>query len=210
VLWEYCGKVLVRLSADVVVKVGTQLDIDEVATMDYVRHHTLDVPISQLLGIISIDATTYIFMTYLQGTLLDQLWPILTNTDKSSIQSQPNSITRALRQIPYGDTTHLKTDYALGGGVPPRCKDARRQKRSSRSAIYSEAEFNDFILSNPHPGYSKSYLNWLRSMLRDDHRIVMSHGDLRPGNILVIGCDTGNADSPRSEGPNIRITGIAD
>lgn len=74
----------------------------------------------------------------------------------------------------------------LGSLIPPYiCKDTRLHVRTG-GPIYNEAEFNGFLLRTPLKSVSSSYLKWLRSCLRDDHQIVLSHGDLNPKNIILL------------------------
>jgi len=82
---------------------------------------------------------------------------------------------------------------------PHRCKDTRKWTRSS-GPIFSEAEFNDFLLRCPRKGFSLSYMAWLRSCLKDNHRIVLTHGDLNPKNIILLDGENGT----------VSVSGIVD
>ncbi len=67
----------------------------------------------------------------------------------------------------------------------PTCKDARRHVRCSVGAVRNEAEFNAFLLAQTVA--SDSFIAFAKSrLLREDHRIVMTHGDLHPRNIMVM------------------------
>jgi len=46
--------------------------------------------------------------------------------------------------------------------------------------------FNELLLTSPPSRISHGYKRWIASMLRTDHHIVFTHGDLRPQNILVV------------------------
>ena len=98
---------------------------------------------------------------------------------KSSTRSQLNIIVKQLRNV------SLPTSPILGSGSLPRCKDGRRHKRVSTTPLATEKDFDDFLMSNPLIRISGFYLRFLNSLLRDNHRIVMTHGDLRPGNVMV-------------------------
>jgi thiamine kinase-like enzyme len=65
-------------------------------------------------------------------------------------------------------------------------KDIRRDVRVNVAPIYSETQFNDFLLDSPTSRAAFGYKSWLRSILRVDHRIVFSHADFHPRNIMVV------------------------
>lgn len=66
----------------------------------------------------------------------------------------------------------------------------RNQKYEAHSIIYDEAALNEFVcslaLQNP-----RIYL--LRRAMREDHRVVFTHGFLHPRNIMVEVCEKDGA-----------------
>jgi aminoglycoside phosphotransferase (APT) family kinase protein len=72
------------------------------------------------------------------------------------------------------------------------------RKRVSKPNISTEAQFNEFLLADPTPRVRNTYLTFLRRLLRDDHRLVMTHGDLHPRNVLV------------STGDSVEVAGLID
>ena len=72
----------------------------------------------------------------------------------------------------------------------PVCKDTRRRERRNDCPIYREADFNDFLVSTNTEHAAPYFRTWIRRLLRDDHRIVLTHGDLHGGNIMIN--DTGD------------------
>jgi aminoglycoside phosphotransferase len=181
VIWDQ-GVSIVKFNARIVVKFGSGMDIDEAVTMAHIRKHAPALPIPESLGVASIDGYKYHFMTFIEGTTLDKVWPSLTPPMKQSIQLQLCEIMQRLRRIP------LPPDPAIGSGDPPRCKDFRRQVRIAPAKIYTENDFNEFLLSGHHThdrGTTPFYLRMLRSRMRTDHRMCITHGDLRPANIVV-------------------------
>lgn len=103
-------------------------------------------------------------------------------------------------------------EAALGGGLPARCKDVRRSERVAAVQIKTEAEFNDFLCSEP--GRSNTpWINMIRSFMRDDHAIVVTHGDLHPRNIMVTrdgATSIRDHSDPVNERQDIRISSIID
>ena len=176
------GAVVVQLNARIAVKCGPGMDFDEAITISHIRKHAPDLPIPESLGVASINSTKYHFMTFIEGVTLDKIWSSLTIPMKQSIRTQLGDILQHIRAIP------LPPDPAIGSGDPPRCKDFRRQVRIDPTKIYTEKDFNEFLLSNPYAhdrGISPFYLRMLKSRMRTDHRLCMTHGDLRPANIIV-------------------------
>ena len=51
----------------------------------------------------------------------------------------------------------------------------------------NESAFNDHLVSVAEPYMDETTLPSIRALMRDDHRIVFTHGDLAPRNILVQG-----------------------
>ncbi|KAF2136078.1 uncharacterized protein K452DRAFT_354100 [Aplosporella prunicola CBS 121167] len=177
-LSQYGDRNIVQLNNKTIVKHGLGLDCDEAHVMNYIHQVSKDIPLPRPLGAISIDHHTYIFMTLLEGNSLDKFWSSLSKEQKSSVQRQLSATLEKLRSLP------LPSTY-FGGGNIPSCKDTRKFTRSSQSTIQNEADFNQFLLSGPIIRYSQTYIQFLGSLLRTDHRIVMTHGDLHPRNIMV-------------------------
>lgn len=55
----------------------------------------------------------------------------------------------------------------------------------SRSSIFLEAQFNDFILDSLSSRTAPGHKNWLRSMMCVDHHILFTHADIHPRNVMV-------------------------
>lgn len=126
------------------------------------------------------NGVSYLFMTHVPGVTLYSRWPTLNASQKKMVANQLNDMLLALRAVPWSP------GIPLGSIASPHiCKDTRKWTRSS-SVIYSEAEFNDFLLRRPRQGFSTSYVTWLQPRLRQDHRIVLTHGDLNPKNIILL------------------------
>jgi len=90
----------------------------------------------------------------------------------------------------------------LGTLCPPHvCRHLVRALSISQPDIRTVASFHDFLLSDPYPNTSSSYLRWLRSLMKDDYRVVLSHGDFHLGNI-IISDDDGHG--------NVKVNGIID
>lgn len=138
-----------------------------------------DFPLPQPLGSVTFNGMTFIFMTFIEGTTLQELWPSLSAHLKTSVCNQLNTILLNLRSLPLPSTQ-------LGGGARPRCKDVRRSVRCSPMSITNEAEFNDFLLSTTKPRIAQCYKEFIQTKcLYSHHRIVITYSDFHPRNILV-------------------------
>jgi aminoglycoside phosphotransferase (APT) family kinase protein len=178
-LYASGGRTVTQIHPNVVVKTGQELDLNEVTIMEHIHQVSKGFPLPQPLGSVTSNGTTFIFMTFIKGSSLQELWPSLSADLKMSVCDQLNAILLNLRSLPLSSTQ-------LGGGAPPRCKDVRRSVRFSTDPINNEAEFNDFLLSTTQPRIARSFVEFIRTKcLHSHHRIVMTHGDLHPRNILA-------------------------
>ncbi|AEO62052.1 hypothetical protein MYCTH_2312975 [Thermothelomyces thermophilus ATCC 42464] len=205
VLWRLHGTVVLGLSASVVVKIGASLDPDEVENLRYINAHVPDVPAPSFLGCLKAGRKTYHFMSRAAGVTLESVWADLSVEHKTSIKAQLNSIFRTLRKEHDGGRPKF------GGFVSAICKDTRRHQRLSEPTIQTETQFNDFLCRKP--GRTPTpWITMLRSGMRNDHRLVMTHGDLHPRNIMVRweSGDEDGANLDRGEEKRIRITGLID
>jgi aminoglycoside phosphotransferase (APT) family kinase protein len=171
VLYQIPLKWVIRLSPTTVVKFAPGLDISEIQTMRYIWQHKEIIPMPEPLGAISIGWCHYIFISYIEGVTLAEVWPHLTPHLKTSVQSQLGEILQCLRKVP------LQSEY-LGSGDPPLCRDIWRHVRISPTSISTETEFNAFLTSTQRE-LNPVYRKLLTSKLGTGHRIVMTHGDIR-------------------------------
>ncbi|KAK2785454.1 hypothetical protein FQN52_008662 [Onygenales sp. PD_12] len=192
VLWSHFGRVVVQLDEHIVVKFGNNITLTDADTTAHIAKLSDDIPAPRPLGVMSVGKRTYMFMTLVKGDCLGNIWSGLSDVEKISIRDQLDIILGKLRALP------LPSQY-LGGGNPPRCIDCRMWKRESPVPIENETQFNAFLLSGNHRTGRQPYVEFVRPMLRDDHHIVMTHGDLHPRNIMVI----------KEEG-GIQVTGLID
>ncbi|OAX77690.1 hypothetical protein ACJ72_08008 [Emergomyces africanus] len=159
-------------------KTGIDLPLSDFDVIDHIWKVSHDIPAPRPLGAMSVGKRTYIFMSFIEDATLDTQWDSLSNEEKCSIQDQLDTIMKKLRSLP------VPSRY-LGIGNPPCCVDTRMWTRTSPEYIENEGQFNAFLLGNPDPLKTEPYVEFVRSMLREDHRIVLTHGDLHPRNIMA-------------------------
>jgi hypothetical protein len=99
--WESAPQVLskwiVKITASIVVKFALGLDISEYQTMGHFWTHRRNIPMPKLLGAVCYN---YIFMSYVEGDSLADLWLCLLPGPKSSVQSQLRRTLQCLRRMP--------------------------------------------------------------------------------------------------------------
>ncbi|KAK4170648.1 kinase-like domain-containing protein [Triangularia setosa] len=209
VLWALHGTVVIGLGESVVVKIGSSLDPDEVENLRYVNTRAPAVPAPSYLGCLTARQKTCVFMSRADGVTLESLWPGLSTEHKISIRNQLNEIFRALRDGPHAQDVYQGDKPRFGGFTSAICKDMRRQQRLSERAIETEAQFNDFLCHQPGRS-ATAWITMIRSAMRDDHRLVMTHGDLHPRNIMVKWEVDGRGSAPDQTESKIRVTALLD
>jgi len=178
---------VVSLDSDIVVKIGPNLGTDELELLHLLAGHIPSLPAPRPLGQITIGALSYMFMTRVPGRILEERWPTLTLQQKDTLRTFLDSFLSELRTIPHASGSPLGS-----ASDTPVCKDCRREVRTSTEPIYTESEFNCFLVRSNTSRASEGYRRWVLSMLRENHDIVLTHGDLHPGNIMVDIADDGH------------------
>ena len=173
------GSVIVGLTPFIALKVCSRSRIRYLDTYEYIVKHAPRIPVATLLGVLATDRLAYTFMQRVHGVALDKLWSGLNPTEKYAIQQQLIEPFKLLRAVP-----RPSSGFALGTGCPPCCIDFRRHIRESTEPITTESDFNRFLTKLDAPR-SSPLLDMAFSSLREDHEIVMTHGDLHPRNIMV-------------------------
>ncbi|KAI8969541.1 kinase-like protein [Trametes punicea] len=194
-VWEGRSRAVIQVDKNVVVKVVQHLDYEEHGVLEFLEGHVPIIVAPRPLGLITVGSTSFMFMTKIPGATLETRWSSLPAQAKAHIRYLLDEQLTNLRAL------HFPSDSPLGSPVGRRlCKDVRRDERVSPSPIYSESQFNDFLLDSPTSRASSSHKKWLHSMLRTDHRIVFTHADIHPRNIMVV------------DGPSgaIELSGILD
>jgi len=160
-------------------KVGDDLDPDEAGTMRFLEERAPSLPAPRCMGLLTIGRRSLLFMTKVLGDTLESRWTDLSAQSKTDIQKSLSDAISVLRSI---DKPREQPFGSLSG----RCRDIRISDRYTDSPIYDEAAFNQFLLTSPQSRVSNGYKTWIASMLRTDHRIVFTHGDFHPRNIMVV------------------------
>ncbi|RAK99616.1 aminoglycoside phosphotransferase family protein [Aspergillus ibericus CBS 121593] len=184
VIWHLGSTAVLGLTPNLVMKVGNDIDVDHLETLEYIRQQNLRIPMPEIHGVLrqSGTARNFVFMSRVPGEPLDLMWKTLSPQQKASVKEQLNAIFTDLRSVPVAPSDEPNAVY--GGGKPRRCKDTRRQIRMADAPIGNESEFNRFLSSDPRRTETGN-IAMIRSYLGTDHKLVMTHGDLHPRNIMV-------------------------
>lgn len=185
VIWHLGSTAVLGLNSEIVMKIGNDIDIGHIHTLEYIKHHAPRVPIPDIHGILQQPNSNRIFflMSRAPGEPLDSKWEFLGENEKSSIREQLDTIVGYFRFLPAPVTD--ETQAVLGGGSPRRCKDARREVHVAQGCISNERQFNEFLTSHPHRAQAGS-ISMIKSYLTDDHKVFLAHGDFHPRNIMVL------------------------
>ncbi|KAJ8520296.1 hypothetical protein ONZ45_g2851 [Pleurotus djamor] len=195
VIWECDSRAVIQVGNDVVVKVAERLEHDEHAILQFVQDHFPSIVAPRPLGLSTIGSVSFMFMTHIPGATLESRWPTLTLQQRIHITQVLDVALKDLRSL------KLPEGSPLGSPVGLRlCKDVRRDERVSKSPIYSEDEFNDFLMNPQTSRAAIGFKRWLRPMLQSDHEVVFTHADFHPRNIMVL-------DAPDE---TVQLSGILD
>jgi aminoglycoside phosphotransferase len=181
ILWELYNRKVVKVAEKIVVKLGRGVHDfrDEVILMELVANFT-SIPVPRVFGFHHNDNDEcFVFMSYAEGCTLESVWNSLGTEGRDKIVSQLQGYFAELRSLPP------PSPVIFGSIATGICRDARRHERQRRY-IGSESQFNEF-LGDFTLRRNSDHVRLLLSGLKEDHRIVLTHGDLHPRNIIVRG-----------------------
>ena len=179
IIWEMGSRKVLRLNDQLVVKsgVGYLSGVDEAELMRFVKKNT-SIPVPEVFCVHVVENRYYIFMSYIEGDTLDNKWLSLPMEKKGKIADQLHAFITEMRALPFPH------GESLGSLATRRCKDIRRSSFKAASPILTESQFNAFLVSLLKNQQSE-YIAMLASSLQTDHKIVLTHGDLHPRNVIV-------------------------
>ncbi|KAI1814531.1 hypothetical protein GGS20DRAFT_548154 [Poronia punctata] len=194
---------VIGLGPHYAVKTDKPGDLDQITNLQYVHDKFPDIPAPRCLGTIADGERIYFFMSRSPGSTLESVWPDLSASTKVSIRNQLNSLFHHIRS----PCLQKQGEKALiGGFVSGVGKDVRRTERIASKPVRSEEEFNEFLCSKPRRTQTM-FIKSVRSAMSHSHRIVATHGDLHPRNIMV---DWERDENGRMLQDTVRVSSIID
>ncbi|OAA66983.1 Protein kinase-like domain protein [Niveomyces insectorum RCEF 264] len=124
------------------------------------------------------DGRNCIILDYIQGQTLSDIWMDLTEAEKRAFARQLRAILEKMRSIP------APRAY-IGDCKGERIYELRLRSTYTGPPCHSEAEFNTYLLNNLYEQTPHAIRRALARRQRTDHRVVLTHGDLGPHNIIV-------------------------
>ncbi|KFZ02799.1 hypothetical protein V502_11515 [Pseudogymnoascus sp. VKM F-4520 (FW-2644)] len=205
VLWNLHSSFVLSLGRCEVVKIGTSLDADGAANLEYINTHVPGIPTPSFLGSLTSGRRTYCFMSRANDVTLESVWPSLTTANKVSVQRQLNNIFRILR----AKSANIEGAQRIGSFTSTTCKDTRRSQRATTVPIRTEAEFNDFLCHKP-GRTATPWIQMIRSAMGERHGVVRTHGDLHPRKIMVEWTQDDMIKDHETTEKRIRVTSLLD
>jgi aminoglycoside phosphotransferase len=155
--------------------------LEEAANIQKIAKMT-SIPVPEIIRVHAHDRRIYLFMSFINGTTLEDLWPTLTADGKQNITSQLTVHMNELHKItpPF--------PCFFGSLEAHICVDARPVTRlnvGEHRLISFEEEFNEWLMVDLDDRFSQEFYEMLLTMIRVDHKIVLTHGDFHPRNIIV-------------------------
>jgi len=175
---------VVRVGEVFAVKFGGTTSATEAANLEYLSLRT-NIPVPKLHSSF-LDPTTgryFIIMQYINGITLEEALPGLNTQDRLDVSLQIRSILLDLRS--------LESPGYLGSADRRPCEDGVFYDPESPYPISgpfsSEDEFYAAIISRFERSEPAAFVRLLRNLSEKmpRHKIVFTHGDLQPKNILL-------------------------
>lgn len=116
-----------------------------------------------------------ITMEYIEGERLDKVWNQLPQEQKLDIASQLKGMLSELRSLEGHYIGSVNNGEAIDG----------RRFNFSGGPFDTETTFNQFLLSDIYTSTATILRDIALRSLRSDHKIVFTHGDFAPRNIMV-------------------------
>ncbi|KAJ3752281.1 kinase-like domain-containing protein [Lentinula raphanica] len=178
-IYDFGGCAPRRIGPNTFIKSSSKLRFVEAQTMAFVRAHT-SIPVPQLFEVLlNTNGRPYIVMEYIDAPELTKVWSSLTEDQQGDIIKQIRKWWSELRQIPSPGPAIC----ALDGGIQTQVAlNLARDFGPCHSFKDFASYYGYFILRGR---CDTSIEAILENFLAKEHRIVFTHCDLAPRNILV-------------------------
>ena len=176
---------VVRVNEHFAVKMGHNVTLIEAENMRFLAANS-KVPVPKVYAAFKDPGTnkTYIVMQYLPGDTLQKILPSLAPPEKAIICKMIKDAITELRSIPPSDYFGMLNRQPYLDGV--FWTEGLNPKISG--PFKNQDEMNVAIIEKLRQTESDQYIQLLQTMVNrtlNHHRIVFTHGDLQPKNIIV-------------------------
>ncbi|KAK8155102.1 kinase-like domain-containing protein [Phyllosticta citrichinensis] len=185
---DFPGRRVERRPGNLVVKRGRRVVVAEREALAYAGTLNLpvprlrDPPVSEVTGADASGDIVSIWMDYVDGVELEEIWPDMTAEQKMDIALQLREILTVMRQ----QTSPMGSKIASCGGGEVR--DRRSWSIANGGPFDDEACFNEFQL-DMNPSATEEGRQLVQALqqqqLSKQHRVVFTHGDLTQHNIII-------------------------
>jgi tRNA A-37 threonylcarbamoyl transferase component Bud32 len=169
-------------SPNTIVKVGDNIRLSEAASMNFVRSKT-SIPVPEVYDIYE-DATDpqryLLLMEYIEGDVLRDVWDTMSLEEKEEVVGQLRGYMDELRQIQGAFVGSVE-----GGSCNDQVFECDDEK--SYGPYETEEAFNQGIVLAMRTFSGGIFTEMVCDMVKDlpKHKIVLTHGDIAPRNIIV-------------------------
>ncbi|EGX48746.1 hypothetical protein AOL_s00079g385 [Orbilia oligospora ATCC 24927] len=169
-----------KIDDNTILKVGSYR-LSEAATMQYIAENTT-IPVPKVYGSYKDEKTqkTHLVMEYIEGDCLEDVWEDFGLEKKEDIISQLKRILDELRSL---------EGTFIGCVDHTHCEDVLfSETETPRGPYSSEEEFSQGIIDTLLEKEATAFPRLVCEMVQDilkGHKIVLTHGDFLPRNILV-------------------------
>ncbi|KAG6853008.1 hypothetical protein C0991_007491 [Blastosporella zonata] len=164
-------------------KVGSSDVGLEADALRYIRQHT-SIPVPRVMASATYGRYAYTLMEEVEGMPLAGVWPALDDPQRLRVVTQLRDFITQLRRLPPPAQIVPGSVCSLHGhGM----RDSRISSCHSFGPCLSESEFNDHLVVAADTFMDRGLSEPIRARMRNDHRILFTHGDLTPRNIIMRG-----------------------
>ncbi|THG96354.1 hypothetical protein EW026_g5467 [Hermanssonia centrifuga] len=179
VLYSRTLRTIVKLGDGRVVKYGLCIRPEEAKVMKYIQSNT-HIPLPGNVEYVSENGKSYLFMDHIDGEPLKVAWQHLQKHERANILNELKGYMEELRALRPDGPDGNKPSY-IGSLDRGPCADRRVVGAYKCGPFDTEREFNDHIVANLRDRIPARQRQFLRGMMKEDHRICFTHGDLHPG-----------------------------
>ncbi|OAR01697.1 hypothetical protein LLEC1_07484 [Akanthomyces lecanii] len=176
VLYKTAMRKVVLESGRTVLKIGRGVTPGEAEGLKVAA--AAGIPAPRLHNMFKHDEEVGIRMDLVQGQSLDLLWPTMSTYEKKNIAEQLRGIIRQMREL-------KPPPNLIGSCDRTAVRDTRVRFMYEGPICHDEDSFNNYLISSLFSQTPSMLRESFRDNLQTNHRVVFTHGDLTPRNILM-------------------------